>query len=298
MVATADFLLIVLIANLTLVFPHVLSEKQFEDEIVAVEMRVGSTAMLRCKSHKSSKVHNGVHWTKNGRRLSCRKGGCRPTLKITELSLEDGGLYECWKPQGLSPKLTYDLRVLDAESWRSKTNAAPALMNGPPEIEGPGNMSVPLGSAVALRCSVVSSLPPNIQWLRLLPDPLPEGERPHRVLEYEGSMYEVLRHSGIAPLSNNTWITKLVLAKLDIEDSGYYVCVATNNHGFQFQGGFVTVAEYSPAGGVEGSHSEILFIEVVLIATVFMLFATIGLALAYLAHWNRQQRTEVPDSLL
>ncbi|XP_059469457.1 fibroblast growth factor receptor 1 [Neocloeon triangulifer] len=285
------YLLVIIIANLSNVSPHVLLEKSstsdLEDDLVAVEKHAGLTAKLRCNS---ATVHR-VHWTKNGKRLSCSKGGCRPTLKITNLSLDDDGLYQCWLPPGLPANPAYDLKVIVPRK-ETEVPSVYAGVAGPPEIEGPGNLSVPLGAAVALRCSIVSSLPPNIQWLRLLPDyPLEQGHKHRKVLEYEGAMYEVLTPSGVAALSNNTWLTKLVLAKLNKKDSGYYVCVATNNHGFQFRGGFVTVMEKSPSISVDGGgQSEVLYIEVVLIATVFMLFATIALALIYLAHWNRRHR--------
>jgi len=92
--------------------------------------------------------------------------------------------------------------------------------SGPPEVDGPGNLSAPVGTAVALRCSVVSALPPNIQWLRLLTAAPASAERPRKVLEYEGATYEVLAPSGVAALSNHTWITKLVIDKLNEHSAG------------------------------------------------------------------------------
>lgn len=102
----------------------------------------------------------------------------------------------------------------------TKSDLSTVEVTGPPEVDGPGNLSAPVGTAVALRCSVVSALPPNIQWLRLLSSAPISAERPRKVLEYEGAAYEVLAPSGVAALSNNTWITKLVIDKLNEHSAG------------------------------------------------------------------------------
>jgi len=50
--------------------------------------------------------------------------------------------------------------------------------------------------------------------------------------------------------------------------------------------------------GMNSGRTEVLYIEVVLIATVFMLIATTALALLYLAHWNRRNsHSSIPTNL-
>ena len=93
----------------------------------------------------------------------------------------------------------------------------------------PTHQSQTLGSRLVFQCKVSSEDYPTIKWFRRLP-PQNDSNR-NEFVHYNGYAYELLNTPKEKSLSNNLYLSKLIVNEIREEDVGYYACVAITIRG-------------------------------------------------------------------
>lgn len=115
-------------------------------------------------------------------------------------------------------------------SYADTTQSPPVVLEG-----SLSNITTVLGKAVTFQCRVKSRMfIPSIKWFRKLDDTSDfiSKEKRSRAITYLDETYELLDGGGQMSLGNDIYMSKLILANVQLRDSGVYGCLALNYRGF------------------------------------------------------------------
>ncbi|XP_058464537.1 fibroblast growth factor receptor-like 1 [Malaya genurostris] len=228
------------------------------------------------------------------RPIDCENRRCRVTLFIKNTSESDSGLYRCSiHPYRTNNQTQFDIQLvrtfqLDViKSLLDETVPAPELLDNLP-----ANMTALLDSQIVLQCRVYSKVQPSIKWFRRinLNNPLEDHNfNQDKSIRYLENFYELLPSSGEKPLSDDVYLSKLILHSISERDTGIYVCVGINYGGISTADAYVNVVH--PNGTSVGGSSSM--------ADLMVLFLIpLGLAVIPLAVWIcfivLKRRNDVP----
>lgn len=98
------------------------------------------------------------------------------------------------------------------------------------------------GSNVVFQCRVFSKDLPSIKWFKKV-DRLPNRSGPAdtRHIQHLNNTYALLESTGDMRLSGDIYLSKLILSNVALKDTGCYVCVALNTHGYEKQEAHLTI---------------------------------------------------------
>ena len=212
----------------------------------------GSPLSLVCEALASPRP--SVSWSREGRVITSS-----PTLSIPSLTERDSGVYVCRASNPLG-STTMEFSV---------TVSSPRVEL--PAIVDMANTSARVGERAVLQCSVTSSLPPSVQWLRRVE----EGEEGTLRLD-SLHLASVARESDtrVVRVAEDTYLDTLVLHAVEEQDQGLYVCFATNTAGgFNYQTVQLTVVQEEVL--VDGGEELFLGLVVGLVVVVLLLLTTI-----------------------
>ncbi|XP_055595111.1 fibroblast growth factor receptor-like 1 [Uranotaenia lowii] len=190
------------------------------------------------------------------RPLDCDGKRCRVTLTIRNASEANSGLYRCSiYPYRTDNATQFDIQFvrtfqLDViKSFLDETVAAPELLDNLP-----ANTTALLDSQIVLQCRVYSKVQPSIKWFRRinLNNPLEDHSfNQDKSIRYLENFYELLPSSGEKLLSEDIYLSKLILPSASERDIGIYVCVGINYGGVNTADAYVNVVH--PNGVTVGS---------------------------------------------
>lgn len=116
-------------------------------------------------------------------------------------------------------------------SFLDSTISSPEFMG-----ETPANSTVVLDGQAVFQCRVHSRNRPIIKWFKRrdldyhLPDHI--GNNFSNAIEYSQNIYALMASAGDKGLTEDTYLSKLILNNVTERDSGFYVCVAMNYRGY------------------------------------------------------------------
>ncbi|XP_046625083.1 fibroblast growth factor receptor homolog 1-like isoform X1 [Neodiprion virginianus] len=178
----------------------------------------GNTLKLRCPG--SGNPMPNITWLKNNQEPERSLGIVKIrgwTLNIEDVVPEDGGNYTCILCNSLGcTNYTFKVDIIERFPHKPYIN-----------LGYPKNVTAQLGSSVQFKCSIVSDLEPNIQWLKVYGSP--EEDR-----EPNGTQIEV---------GDTSKPDVLELANVTSEHEGWYTCIAANNLGVTFSSAYLRVVE-------------------------------------------------------
>ncbi|XP_046642813.1 fibroblast growth factor receptor-like 1 isoform X1 [Daphnia pulicaria] len=218
------------------------------------QLPVDSTLRLKCLAQGEPEPH--LIWLKDGKEIGEDRRVGRWELQVSRLNVDDSGTYSCRavNPYG-SINASFAVQVLDRTVRK-------------PDFVGlyPQNVTIMEGSTARLQCRVISDTPLFLQWLKRLDRLSPyeahrqavagvDNGRPDSdgVLQFEGWRYRVLRSGHPAfQADDGSYLDKLALDNVHVAHSGVYICIATNEAGYQYREASVNVISGSgrPLGDV------------------------------------------------
>ncbi|XP_053698529.1 fibroblast growth factor receptor-like 1 [Sabethes cyaneus] len=215
------------------------------------------------------------------RPIDCDGKRCRVTLFIKNASEADSGLYRCSiHPYRTDNQTQFDIQLIRTfqldviKSLLDEAVPAPELLDNLP-----ANTTALLESHIVLQCRVHSKVQPSIKWFRKinLNNPLEDHNfNQDKSIRYLENFYELVPSSGEKPLSEDVYLSKLILHSVTERDIGIYVCVGINYGGVNTADAYVNVVH--PNGTSVGSGSSM--------ADLMVLFLIpLGLALIPLVVW-------------
>lgn len=222
-----------------------------------IDKPVGHNVKLKCQV--SGEPEPSITWFKDGMEL--REGPLggesrltRHYLHLMDLRPQDAGTYTCAAANPLgAAAANWTLRVIDQARPRE------------PEFnpQDPANTTVPVGKSATLQCSGNSEVVPHIKWLRRLEDGSHEAEHipDNETLKWKGHRYVVLQATQVLTPGDGSFYTKLVIPHVTEQNSGVYVCTATNNFGLAYRQAQLSVYD-------ESSSSNTLILVVGLVCVV------------------------------
>ncbi|XP_055617999.1 fibroblast growth factor receptor-like 1 [Toxorhynchites rutilus septentrionalis] len=214
--------------------------------------------------------------------VHCDGKRCRVTLSIRNASKSDSGLYRCSiYPYRTDNNTQFDIQLIRTfqldviKSILDETVPAPELLDNLP-----ANTTALLDSQVVLQCRIYSKVQPSIKWFRrinLNNNPLEDHNfNQNKSIRYLENTYELVPSSGEKPLSDDVYLSKLILQNVSGRDIGIYVCVGINYGGVNTADAYVNVVY--PNGSPVGSGSSM--------ADMMVLFLIpLSLALIPLVGW-------------
>ncbi|XP_065074747.1 fibroblast growth factor receptor-like 1 [Ochlerotatus camptorhynchus] len=216
------------------------------------------------------------------RPIDCEGRRCRVTLFIRNASEAESGLYRCSiHPYRTDNRTQFDIQLIRTfqldviKSLLDETVSAPELLDNLP-----ANTTALLDSQIVLQCRVYSKAQPSIKWFRrinLNNPPLEDHNfNQNKSIRYLENFYELVPSSGEKPLSEDVYLSKLILYNVSERDIGIYVCVGINYGGVNTADAYVNVVH--PNGSTVGSGTSV--------ADLMVLFLIpLGLALIPLMVW-------------
>ena len=165
----------------------------------------GDSLVLNCEALGSPQpsitwLHNGVSVSTSGQ------------FKISSLSESDSGSYSC-VASNLVGRVSQEFSVT-VESPRVEL----------PVLSGESNITVSEGETAVMQCRVSSTIPVHIKWLRRV-------ESGEEFTVSVADMKLVVVESGEMKLRQGEYISNLVIENVKVDQSGLYVCLATNSAG-------------------------------------------------------------------
>ncbi|KXJ80330.1 hypothetical protein RP20_CCG024867 [Aedes albopictus] len=216
------------------------------------------------------------------RPIDCEGRRCRVTLFIRNASEADSGLYRC----SIHPYRTDDRTQFDIQLTRTfQLDVIKSLLDetvGAPELLDnlPANTTALLDSQIVLQCRVYSKVQPSIKWFRrinLNNPPLEDHNfNQDKSIRYLENFYELVPSSGEKPISEDVYLSKLILYNVSERDIGIYVCVGINYGGVNTADAYVNVVH--PNGSTVGSGTSVTDLMV-------LFLIPLGLALIPLIVW-------------
>lgn len=102
-----------------------------------------------------------------------------------------------------------------------------------------------IDSQVVLQCRVQSKVQPSIKWFRkqdqYIDFPTDIDNYNSRVIQYFENKYELLESAGEKELTEDTYLSKLILNNISERDIGVYVCVGINYRGFKLREAYLNI---------------------------------------------------------
>ncbi|XP_065556342.1 fibroblast growth factor receptor-like 1 isoform X1 [Artemia franciscana] len=198
-----------------------------------VQIKTGSTLKLRCGAEGFPEPT--LTWYRDGRLLPEDKRSNRWTLQIDKVRIEDSGEYLCLAKNPLgSSNATFLVEITDREPRQPEFSEE--LVSSQSAVEG---------TTVKLQCKVKSDDEPFIQWLKRVESDtsntqfFPISDAP---ITFGQWRYRVVRAGRVsARTDDGAYIDRLVFEHVSEDDSGTYVCVATNSVGYSFREASVRV---------------------------------------------------------
>lgn len=224
-----------------------------------IDKPVGHNVKLKCQV--SGVPEPTITWFKDEKEL--REGSfggesrlTRHYLHLMDLKPQDAGTYTCAAANPLgAATANWTLRVID--------QARPKEPEFNPQE--PANTTVPAGRSATLQCSGNSEVQPHIKWLRRLEDGSQEAEHipDNKTLKWKGHRYVVLQATEVLTPGDGSFYTKLVIPHVTEQNSGVYVCTATNNFGLAYR-----QAQLSVYDEFSGSNTLLLVVGLVCVVAV------------------------------
>ena len=222
----------------------------------------GESLQLACEALGSPKP--AMSWLHNGRPLSSS-----PILTIAKLEEPDSGTYTC-----LATNLAGT-----AKHQFSVTVESPRVEL--PTISQVSNTSVYIGETAMLQCKVTSTITPSIQWLR-------EMVGSERSINLASMELVNVADGDVVKVSDDTYLNTLIMDSVQMDDSGLYVCFATNTAGgFNYQAAHLTVHAPAPSYDLPlPVEDQQLFLGLIigLVSVVLILLSAIFLCLLRSRH--------------
>lgn len=109
---------------------------------------------------------------------------------------------------------------------------------------------------MVLQCKVSSKAPPSIKWFKKRKDSVYQSSNQAlfasslsdnfyrvnpRAISYFESTYELIESNGDKSLSDEIFLSKLIINNVQAKDAGIYVCVGINYRGFKMREAYVDV---------------------------------------------------------
>lgn len=192
----------------------------FKKELQRLEHKVaGKTITLACPVDQTA----NITWTKNKKQLNRPHGKYiqkKWILRFEDATTEDSGTYTCLVCNSFGC-IDFSFSVKIFERTRSS-----------PIIVVPHNQTVLVNNSVAMECSVLSDLQPNVHWMRVKPRNMSHHLDDLQVIELNTT-----------EVSNPSM---LKLHNVTHEDEGWYTCVASNSLGHSNSSVYLRVVDYMP----------------------------------------------------
>ncbi|KAK3870267.1 hypothetical protein Pcinc_024491 [Petrolisthes cinctipes] len=183
-------------------------------------------------------------------------------------------LHLCRRQPSRCRRANWTIRVIDQAQPRE------------PEFnpQEPANTTVVSGESATLQCSGSSEVTPHIKWLRRIEEGSREADNipDNQTLNWKGHRYVVLQATQVLTPGDGSFYTKLVLPRVRVQDTGVYVCTATNNFGLAYRQALLSVME-KPAD----TNTLLLIIVVACVAGVILLAVVVVMV-------RRNQSTKPP----
>ena len=221
----------------------------------------GESLHLPCEALGSPKPM--MSWLHNGRPLSTMS----TILTIDKLEEPDSGTYTCLATNlAGTAKHQFSLTV---ESPRVEL----------PTISHVSNTSVYGGETAVLQCKVTSTITPSIQWLR-------EMVGSQRSINLASMELVNVADGDMVKVSDDTYLNTLIMDSVQMDDSGLYVCFATNTAGgFNYQSAHLTVLDPHDDLLLPVDDQELLLgLMIGLVSVVLILVSAIFLCLLRSRH--------------
>ena len=159
-----------------------------------------------------------ISWLHDGRPFSSSS-----LLSLDKLESADSGTYTC-----LATNLAGTARNQFSVSVESARVELPAISHV-------ANTSVYRGETAMLQCKVTSTITPSIQWLR-------EMVGSERSINLASMELVNVADGDMVKVGDDTYLNTLIMDSVQIDDSGLYVCFATNTAGgFNYQSAHLSV---------------------------------------------------------
>ncbi|XP_048508526.1 fibroblast growth factor receptor-like 1 isoform X2 [Athalia rosae] len=212
-----------------------------------IQAWTGKRFQMKCHSINHHSIHRQHQW----HFLPCGPGYNRQSCKILRSSLttdtewqvvqsqslldelvlespmeKDNGLYKC-------STIRHDGTLKVLRMFQLEVNDG--TVHVPKIVEGPWNVSVVYygrQQKISLQCRVTSSVQPKIVWFRRL-DIIPTTGREDLII-YKNAGWKMLPSNQIY-LDDQLYLSKLSFDQLNLDDSGYYACLAINYKGWTMQ---------------------------------------------------------------
>ncbi|XP_054167217.1 fibroblast growth factor receptor-like 1 [Oppia nitens] len=259
----------------------------FKEVPKVIISKTGSDLKLKCITNGSPKLLS-VKWFNNNNEMTAHGDN---SLIMKNLNSEDSANYTCQTTNQFGVTITnrFILKVIDQPIDK-------------PYIEGndPRNTSAPIGADVTLVCSVRSDAAPNIEWLKSMNSISDFGEENFQYTNFKGEDYRMLTNE-VVQTSDNSYISNLIITKVNELDAGKYVCLAGNEQGSNYRNAFVTVYYPVQVNQVNGMMKEETALPVPIVVAFVSVFVIILLALVvWMSTCLCQQTdrpTQVPESV-
>ncbi|KAK3854928.1 hypothetical protein Pcinc_038641, partial [Petrolisthes cinctipes] len=244
-----------------------------------IDKPVGHNVKLKCQV--TGKPEPTVTWFKDG--LELREGSLggdsrltRHYLHLYDLRPQDAGTYTCAAANlSVPPPLTGLLGLLTRPSPVSQSSTH---KNQPTQRWCRGSQQHYNARAVQ------KSLHTSRLWLRRIEEGSREADNipDNQTLNWKGHRYVVLQATQVLTPGDGSFYTKLVLPRVRVQDTGVYVCTATNNFGLAYRQALLSVME-KPAD----TNTLLLIIVVACVAGVILLAVVVVMV-------RRNQSTKPP----
>ncbi|XP_055384927.1 fibroblast growth factor receptor-like 1 [Condylostylus longicornis] len=189
----------------------------------------------------------------NWKTIQCSTTPCR-ILYLENLTESDTGIYKCTMfPYKLDEIRFLNIRLV--KRFRLNVKNYTVL---PPEFSEnfpPKNETALVGDQTVLQCRVNSKVPPKIKWFKSLKrndnysyinrrdinNSINLRQINHRIFKYFEKLYELMDTDGEKIISENIYLSKLILNDIKFEDEGFYACVAVNYQGLNIKETYLKV---------------------------------------------------------
>ncbi|XP_054708813.1 fibroblast growth factor receptor-like 1 [Uloborus diversus] len=242
----------------------------------SISKRPGVSFRLQCVSIGSPKPV--LTWYKDGRKVT-NLPTTRWALIFRKALARDSGNYTCMASNRLG-NVSHAFNLIIDEGSKGK-----------PILTGE-NITVQEGQQAVLECAVQSTSFPHIQWLKQVQgDEILDGNT-SGPLQFEGEFFNVIQSTFSVDyfLKDGYYHYKLIIDNAQISDSGKYVCLGANHHGYEYRFSFLYVVPK------DSFQSQIPF-PIVVAAIVVCIAAAAGIIglLLYCRPRQRQTRLNKDD---
>lgn len=169
----------------------------------------------------------------------------------------------------ITPGLLFKILSKIALSLHASLNYPLDFTISAPELVDnlPANTTALADSQVVLQCRVQSKVQPSIKWFRkqdqYIDIPFDDNTYNSRLIQYFENTYELLESAGEKELTEDTYLSKLILNNVSERDIGVYVCVGINYRGFKLGEAYLNIIypdDYEMNDTVTTNNFYVLFL--------------------------------------